>query len=127
MKFLRLFPILIFIYACGGSQATDQMLRVAEGKDMYKRYCANCHQEDGSGLAQLIPPLYESDWLKKRIHDLPHLVFYGNKEPIQVNGITYTLPMPGNKLISEQQYKNLELYVRLHFLHQKEVLDETKH
>lgn len=126
MRIPFLVIICLFIIACSNIQSAEVMLKVADGKDLYKRHCANCHQEDGSGLADLIPPLKDSDYLKTHIHELKNIVFNGSKGNTIVNGKMFNLAMPGNHLISEEQYQHLEIYIRLHFLNQKEILNQVQ-
>jgi cytochrome c len=59
---MRLFAIIalaaIIITACtNNSPERDQKLNENWGANLYKTRCANCHQENGAGLANLYPPI----------------------------------------------------------------------
>ena len=34
-----------------------------QGQQLYLQHCSNCHQEDGTGLNRLIPPLRQADYM----------------------------------------------------------------
>ncbi|NQZ78447.1 MAG: cytochrome c, partial [Ekhidna sp.] len=68
----------LVLISCGGgtSEKTDEQpdslssrdqIRLkqyrVQGAKIYATYCANCHQQDGKGLASLYPPLAGSDYL----------------------------------------------------------------
>lgn len=82
-----------------------------QGKIMYENFCENCHMEDGSGLAQVIPPLAGSDYLLKYPEKLPCLIRAGIKGEMVVNGITYDTEMPGVPRLSEFEITNIINYI----------------
>lgn len=53
---------------------------------------------NGSGLAALIPPLAESDYLTQHQEELPCIIRHGLKDTIQVNGQIYSQEMQGVEL-----------------------------
>ncbi|MEM6736872.1 MAG: cytochrome c [Bacteroidota bacterium] len=69
-----------------------------EGARLYATYCANCHQQDGKGLASLYPPLAESDYLLADLSRAACIIKNGQLGEIVVNGITYNQMMPGNAI-----------------------------
>lgn len=93
MKYFLISNMLFFllIYAC--KQETYQ-----EGATLYKKNCANCHQENGQGLGELIPPLAKADYLQLYRPKLACVLKKGLTTPIIVNGKTYSEqqmpPMP---------------------------------
>ncbi len=114
---MRNFIILIFsvfIFACSDNELAD-MHRISNGAKLYKMNCANCHQENGEGLAKLMPPLLKSDWFEKNIEELPCLIKVGNKGPITVNGLVYTQPMPGFGHLSDSEIKDVSVFVAQKF------------
>lgn len=66
-----------------------------EGAKVYSTYCANCHQQDGKGLASLYPPLAASDYLMEDLKRAACIIKNGQAEEILVNGETYNQMMPG--------------------------------
>lgn len=84
---------------------------MVHGKQLYMQHCSACHQEDGSGLAQLYPPLSKSDYMENNLNDVVCLIRYGKKEPLTVNGITYTQPMPGIPSLTNLEVAEILTYI----------------
>jgi mono/diheme cytochrome c family protein len=82
----------------------------SQGERLYKAHCANCHMEDGTGLAKLIPPLANSDYLKLNQESIPCIILKGQSGEIVVNGVTYDQQMPGQKY-TEIQINNMINYI----------------
>ncbi len=83
-----------------------------QGKILYTRLCANCHQENGEGLKGLVPPLAKSDYLSAHRTELSCVIKRGLKGNIVVNGVTYgTQEMLGNKDITEFEIANIMNYI----------------
>jgi mono/diheme cytochrome c family protein len=64
------------------------------GQESYNNKCANCHGQNGEGLNGLIPPLANSDYLKKNKDQIACIIKNGLNGEIQVNGIKYEQAMP---------------------------------
>ncbi len=114
MKLVTIILLSLVIVACTDSELSD-MHRLSNGARVYKLNCANCHQENGEGLAQLMPPLQNSDWFKPNLKELPCLIKHGQNTPMQVNGITYKQAMPALKHLSAQEIKDVSVYVAQKF------------
>ena len=69
-----------------------------QGAKIYATYCANCHQQDGKGLASLYPPLAGSDYLMEDLSRAACIIKNGQSKEIVVNGVTYNQMMPGNPI-----------------------------
>ena len=82
-----------------------------QGKILYENFCANCHFEDGTGLAGVIPPLAGSDFLKKYPEKIPCIIRGGIKGEIIVNGKIYNTEMPGSEKLSEFEITNIINYI----------------
>lgn len=120
------FALLFLIFACGspgeksGEESADNMDRRTEirlkqymvkGKELYQTYCMNCHLSDGKGLAQLYPPLAESDYL---LEDLPRaacIIKHGKADGVTVNGVLYTQMMPPNPSLSPLEIAEILTYI----------------
>ena len=83
----------------------------SRGNHLYKTHCQNCHMEEGQGLAQLIPPLAQSDYLSTHVSELPCIMRYGQKGKIVVNGVSYDQPMPGNESLSDEDIYHLMTFI----------------
>ena len=82
----------------------------AQGKRLYEAHCENCHMEDGNGLAKLIPPLQNSDYLKNNQDKIACILKNGQKGKVIVNGIEYNQEMPG-KNYTAVQITNITNYI----------------
>ncbi|WP_425392685.1 c-type cytochrome [Ekhidna sp.] len=69
-----------------------------QGAKVYATYCANCHQQDGKGLASLYPPLAGADYLLENLPRAACIIKNGQSKEIVVNGVTYNQMMPGNPI-----------------------------
>lgn len=80
----------------GLDERTSIRLRqyMSEGVQLYNQYCSNCHQMDGTGLAQLIPPLAGSDYLLDDPERAACIIKNGQSGKITVNGVEYDGVMP---------------------------------
>ena len=88
---------------------------LGEGKRLYELYCANCHQADGSGLAQLYPPLKNSDYLLANRQKVICGMRYGQKGEIVVNGVIFNMEMPPIPAITDLEIAEIATYVYTEF------------
>ena len=82
----------------------------SQGGRLYMAHCANCHMEDGKGLAKLIPPLANSDYLKLNQDLVPCIIRHGQTGEITVNGVIYDQVMLGEKY-TDIQINNMINYI----------------
>ena len=68
------------------------------GEKVYNEYCSTCHQKDGTGLANVYPPLAKSDYIAKTDKEtLLRQIIFGLSGKIKVNGKEYNgvmAPLP---------------------------------
>ncbi len=83
-----------------------------KGRELYLQRCSNCHQQDGSGLGKLIPPLAKSDYLLENLNASVCTIKYGRKGKIIVNGVEYDQPMPANTNLTNIQIAMITTYIR---------------
>ncbi len=81
------------------------------GEILYTNFCVNCHMEDGSGVAGLIPPLAQADYVELNQELLPCIIRYGLEDEIEVNGRTYEQPMQGIKKLTDTEIANIINYI----------------
>ena len=67
--------------------------------------------DDGSGLANLIPPLSGSDYLEGARQIVPCVIYQGAEGGTVVNGVIYTEPMPAFEMLSEVDISNVINYI----------------
>ena len=101
---LILFSLSFFLFTCESKPHR-------QGEILYLNFCANCHMDDGSGLAGNIPPLAQSDYVAQNQEQLACIIRYGMEGPIVVNGKTYQNPMAGIPELSEFEIANVINYI----------------
>lgn len=82
-----------------------------KGRTLYQQHCANCHQEDGSGLARLIPPLAKADYLQINKEKVMCIIRHGMEGSIVVNGKEYNQPMPANPQLKDIEIAEITSYI----------------
>lgn len=94
-----------------------------EGKILYENYCGNCHQNDGTGLGKLIPPLKGSDYMKDNIGRTVSIIKNGLKGEILVNGQVYNQPMPANSQLTNMEIAQITTYLYNIWGNEKGIID----
>ena len=82
-----------------------------QGRILYQNFCANCHMDDGSGLAGNIPPLAQSDYVSQNQGQLACIIRNGMEGQVVVNGKTYQNPMAAIPQLSEFEIANILNYI----------------
>jgi mono/diheme cytochrome c family protein len=97
MKYLLFINLLILFTSCQSKEEIMYQQYVVEGRTIYEKNCANCHQNDGSGLRDLYPALAKTDlWTRVSPQQLVCIIKQGQKGEIKVNGKSYAGYMPAN-------------------------------
>lgn len=84
----------VMAYSCQSDEKIEFMRYYSAGQELYKTHCQNCHGRNGEGLAALIPPLTDANYLNQHREQLACYVKKGLKLPILVNGKAYNGQMP---------------------------------
>ena len=87
---------------------------VDSGKIIYETYCLACHQEDGSGVPGMNPPLGKTDWVLGDSTRLINVILKGLKDA-EINGDTYSNEMPSHDFLTDKQISEVLTYVRKSF------------
>lgn len=104
MKFiLYLFILSIFtLISCSESP-------YMQGKRLYTANCQNCHMEDGSGLAKLVPSLQESAMLGSAM--MSCIIKNGLQDTIRNNNTFLVREMPAFGKLSATEVTNIVNYI----------------
>jgi cytochrome c551 len=115
--------ILLFavaLWMCGTGQSGEKTDRATsiktqqyqiQGEKLYAKYCAQCHQANGEGLASLYPPLNKSDYLMKDLARSACVIKNGAVEEMVVNGKTYNQMMPPNPQLTPLEIAEIMTYI----------------
>jgi mono/diheme cytochrome c family protein len=106
----RFFYLLIILATSLFAMSSCDQETYVQGKRLYEAHCENCHMEDGNGLAKLIPPLANSDYLKNNQKKIACILRNGQTGKVTVNDVMYDQVMPGKKY-TEVQITNIINYI----------------
>lgn len=96
--------------ACESKDELKRDQYYSEGYQLYTANCANCHQADGKGLANLYPPIIGSKYVSQT-GPLVCIVKNGLAGEIVVAGKTYNRPMPANPKLTDIEIAEIVTYV----------------
>ncbi|MBL7770653.1 MAG: cytochrome c [Flavipsychrobacter sp.] len=84
---------------------------IKRGKEVYENNCMSCHQETGEGIEGSFPPLAKSDYFQKDPKKIITVILKGLNEEIKVNGKTYSMMMPEQSYLSDEEIADVTNYV----------------
>lgn len=87
----------------------------ARGKALYETYCLTCHQDDGSGVPKLNPPLIKTTWVTGDKKKLITWVLSGTTDKVAIDGKTYDNNMPAQDYLKDEEIADVLTYVRSSF------------
>jgi cytochrome c551 len=122
---LCLLPFTFYLLSCDSQEEVKRKQYYIDGQVLYKTHCANCHQENGQGLAGLYPPIMGSDYLKKNKESILCSMRNGLQDTIIVNGKTYHQPMPANTQLQALDVAEIATYIYNEWGNEK-VITEVK-
>jgi nitrite reductase (NO-forming) len=94
--------------AAGGLTLDAQ---VAAGKTLFEGTCSPCHQQTGTGIPGVFPPLAGSDLLAKEPKRAIEIALNGLNGALTVNGTTYNGVMPPQSQLPDDAIANILTYV----------------
>ena len=114
-RFIGILYILLIVSmglnACQTEEELNYGRYYVNGKGLYEQHCQNCHSKEGIGLAQLIPPLTDTTFLKKNKNRLACIIKYGQAGNITVNGIIFEEKMPANDHLADIEIAEIITYI----------------
>lgn len=84
------------------------------GKNIYTTSCATCHQNDGKGTPNMIPPLSNTTYISGDKTKLINVVLKGMSKQ-KIDGQDYSNVMPPFSQLSDEDVANVLTYVRSNF------------
>ena len=97
------------------SSANSKAAIMARGEKVYKTSCITCHQMDANGVPYLNPPLVKTKFILGDKKKLVQIVIKGKTDPVEIDGVTYTNPMPAQVQLNDQQISDVLSYIRNNF------------
>ena len=87
-----------------------------KGKLIYEQTCLPCHQADAGGVPGMTPPLRKSPYVQGAAAKLIGIILQGLNDGVQIDGETYSNPMPPfGASLKDQDIADVLSYVRSHF------------
>jgi nitrite reductase (NO-forming) len=78
---------------------------------LYNGTCSVCHQQNGEGLANVFPPLANSDYLMADPYRAIEIVLNGMTGPVTVNGTDFNSVMPPMSQLNDDEIANILSFV----------------
>lgn len=88
---------------------------MANGKNIYNKYCLACHMADGAGVPNMNPPLSKTSYVLGDKTRLIKVVLNGLATGEEIDGETYTNVMPAHNFLSDQEIAAVLSFVRNSF------------
>lgn len=107
-----------FIVMAGNIFAQSNSLKnsILRGKIIYQQNCLSCHQEDGSGVRKLNPPLIKTSYVLGDSKKLSSIVLNGFNEEIEIDGEYYSNPMPSfSTVLKDNEIADVLTFIRNNF------------
>ena len=123
LKSLYLLPFTLYLFSCDSQEEVKRKQYYIDGQVLYKTHCANCHQENGQGLAGLYPPIAGSDYLTKNKESVLCSMRNGLQDTIVVNGKSYHQPMPANTQLQALDVAEIATYIYNEWGNEKVITD----
>jgi mono/diheme cytochrome c family protein len=89
--------------------------RAQDGRAVFARTCATCHQQNGQGMRGAFPPLVGSTYVTGDKARLIKLVLHGLQGPLVAGGQRYNNVMPPWRSLSDAELAAVLSYVRRTF------------
>ena len=82
------------------------------GKQVYDKFCVQCHMNNGKGAPGMNPPLAATEFVTGDKKRLIGIILNGLSEPTLINGETYNNAMPSHAFLKDEQIANVLTYIR---------------
>jgi mono/diheme cytochrome c family protein len=106
---------LVSLFQTSARKTAQNSGKSDEGKDVYVKYCISCHQTDGSGVPNMFPPIFKSDWVNGDKNRIINVLLNGLEGDIEVNEAPYSQVMPKQDYLTDMQIALVLTYIRQNF------------
>ena len=96
------------------------------GESVYRKYCLQCHQADGSGIPGMHPPLSPNNWISGEKEKLIEISLKGLYGEIEVDGEIYNNLMPPHDHLTDLELSKVLSYVRSSFGNKFEAVSQKE-
>lgn len=97
------------------------------GAALFAARCGTCHQTNGSGVRDAVPPLAESPFLAAPPEVAANILLHGIDGPIRVGNTVYDGHMPNfSSVLSDAEIARLVTHVRAKFVGKKDPMSERR-
>lgn len=86
-----------------------------DGKTIYNQWCMPCHQQDGSGVPGMNPPLYNSTAVSGNKQLLIQWILKGTTEKKAINDTWYSNNMPPQDFLKDEEIAAVLTFIRTSF------------
>ena len=110
--------VFVFSFVSIVSQAQKRKAHVsymAIGKAIYAKHCQTCHQVDGSGAQNMIPPLIKTEYVLGPKEALIKILLNGLNGELKVDRVTYGNEMSSQAILTDREIAAVLTYVRKSF------------
>lgn len=104
--------LLAGISSCRSSEELKSEQYFVTGQQLYMTHCANCHQPEGKGMANLYPPIDGSSIISDKAR-VACIIQYGMSDTIMVAGKPFSRPMPPNPKLTEIEIAEIVSFVSM--------------
>ena len=101
--------------AAEGTVMTVAETPALDGAPIYSTRCITCHQQGGTGMPGLFPPLANSEWVTGNPDNVIRIVLHGIQGPIDVAGESYNSVMPGLAIMPDDEVAAVVSHIRTSF------------
>ena len=122
---LCLISIIVMAASCKSESQLNYARYYSNGKQLYDIHCQNCHNSDGKGLGELIPPLTDTVFLRENKSRLACIIKYGLDEKITVDGKSYDYQMPPNSQLADIDVASIVTYITNSFGNEQGLYDDA--
>lgn len=98
----------------GGDVVSFASPASGDGEQVYKNHCVSCHQQDGSGVPSMYPPLKGDKRVLGDKDPLIEVALKGMEGPV-LNKNQYMGAMASYKFLSDKKIADVLTYIRTNF------------